>query len=249
MDDSDVNAIEDTLRKNDLSAGLALMISSPGGDGLSAERIVNLCRKYSGTGEYWSIVPGKAKSAATMVCLGSSKVMMGPTSELGPVDPQILQFASGSWQYYSAYYLLESYHDLFDNAIATKGHLEPFVQQLSNYDPRDVREWQASIELSTDIAVRSLASGMLKGVGSDEIRTKIAPLLTPQRTKTHGRPIYSKEAASLGLNIEVNEPHSLLWQHIYDLYQRSSHYVTTHVGKCIESKTQSYILNLGDEKP
>lgn len=74
----------------DLSKGLIIMINSPGGDGLAAERIINVCRSYSGTGEYQVIVPGKAKSAATMVCFGASAIYMSPTSELGPVDPQIV---------------------------------------------------------------------------------------------------------------------------------------------------------------
>ena len=60
------------------------MINSPGGSGLAAERMINVLRSYSGIGEYWAIVPAKAKSAATMVCLGASKILMGPASELGP---------------------------------------------------------------------------------------------------------------------------------------------------------------------
>lgn len=245
MDDADADMLEDVLQKSDLTAGLALMISSPGGDGLSAERIVNLCRKYSGTGEYWSIVPGKAKSAATMVCLGSSKIIMGPTSELGPIDPQIPQISSQTHQprYYSAYYLLESYRTLFDEATKTTGHLEPFLQQLSNYDTRDVRDWQASIDLSNDIAVRMLASGMLKGVDENAIKKKLSVFLTPERTKTHGRPIYSDEAVLCGLNVEIQEPHGVLWHNVYELYMRSSHFVTIHVAKCIESKNESFIMN------
>lgn len=244
MDDTDADMLEGVLQKSDLSAGLALMISSPGGDGLSAERIVNLCRKYSGTGEYWSIVPGKAKSAATMVCLGSSRIIMGPSSELGPIDPQVLQFNSQTHmaRYYSAYYLLESYRTLLNDASETKGHLEPFLQLLMNYDTRDVREWQALIDLSTDIAIRMLASGMLKSCSETEIKKKILVFLTPERTKTHGRPIYSDEAMSCCLNVTVEKIHSALWHNVYELYMRSSHYVMTHVAKCIESETESFII-------
>ncbi|GAH14065.1 unnamed protein product, partial [marine sediment metagenome] len=43
----------------DLSKGLALIINSPGGSGLAAERIINVCRSYSGTEEFWAIVPNK----------------------------------------------------------------------------------------------------------------------------------------------------------------------------------------------
>lgn len=60
IDDSDADMLEGVLRDLDLSGGLALFVSSPGGDGLASERIINLCRAYSGTGEYWAVVPGKA---------------------------------------------------------------------------------------------------------------------------------------------------------------------------------------------
>src|SRR5690349_935396 len=73
IQDDDADMLEGVLRSLDLTDGLALCISSPGGDGLAAERVVNLCREYSGTGEYWAIVPGKAKSAGTMICFGASK--------------------------------------------------------------------------------------------------------------------------------------------------------------------------------
>ena len=89
IEDTDADMLEGVLQQMDLTDGLALCISSPGGDSLAAERIINICRSYSKTGDYWTIVPGKAKSAATMVCFGAAKILMGPTSELGPIDPQI----------------------------------------------------------------------------------------------------------------------------------------------------------------
>ena len=53
IEGGDVDMIEGCLQTMDLSNGLAIMLSSPGGDGLAAERIVNICRQYSGTNEYW----------------------------------------------------------------------------------------------------------------------------------------------------------------------------------------------------
>jgi ClpP class serine protease len=89
IEDSDVDMLAGFLQMLDLSKGFALMINSPGGDGIAAERMINVAKNFSGTGEFVVIVPGKAKSAATMISLGASKIYMGPTSELGPIDPQI----------------------------------------------------------------------------------------------------------------------------------------------------------------
>jgi len=73
IEDDDADIIEGLIQKSNNSKGIALVINSPGGIGLSAERIINICRHYSGTGEYWAVVPNKAKSAATMICLGASQ--------------------------------------------------------------------------------------------------------------------------------------------------------------------------------
>jgi ClpP class serine protease len=72
IDNADCDMLQSVLQHIDLKKGLALMIDSPGGDGLAAEMIVNTCRAYSGTGDYWAIVPGSAKSAASVICMGAS---------------------------------------------------------------------------------------------------------------------------------------------------------------------------------
>ncbi|CAI8014650.1 Uncharacterized protein mlr3804 [Geodia barretti] len=143
LGDEDVEMVEGLLRTLNLSNGIAIVINSPGGSGLAAERMINLLRSYSGTGEYWAIVPGKAKSAATMVCLGASKILMGPASELGPVDPQ--QLVRG--KFVSVHHIIDSYHKLFRGAVKAKGNLEPYLQQLSNYDAREI----VSLETETRI--------------------------------------------------------------------------------------------------
>ncbi|MBO1224139.1 MAG: hypothetical protein JYX80_06900 [Candidatus Scalindua sediminis] len=78
IEDQDVDMLEGLLQKMDLSNGLAVVISSPGGSGLAAERIINICRSYSETNEFTVIVPNKAKSAATMVCFGAKEIIMSP---------------------------------------------------------------------------------------------------------------------------------------------------------------------------
>ena len=113
VDDSDADIIQSILSNIDLSNGLALLINSPGGDGMAAERIINICRSYSGTSEFWTIVAGKAKSAATMICMGSSKIMMAAPSELGPVDPQIIRVEDGEKKVFSAHSLVKVYDGLF----------------------------------------------------------------------------------------------------------------------------------------
>ena len=125
---------------------------------------------YSGTGEFWAIVPGKAKSAATIVCFGASKITMGPTSELGPVDPQL----NKSQNVFSVYNLVASYEDLFRRAVEdVRGDMQPYLQQLEHYDEREIAEMRAAIELSKDIAARLLGSGMMSNKSGKVITNKI----------------------------------------------------------------------------
>ena len=51
---------------------LDLMIHSPGGSGVTAEKIVEMCRNYTKK-EFRVIVPNMAKSAATIISLGADK--------------------------------------------------------------------------------------------------------------------------------------------------------------------------------
>jgi ClpP class serine protease len=245
LDDADADMLEGVVQKTDLSKGLVLMISSPGGDGLAAERMINICRSYSGTGEFIALVAGKAKSAATMVCFGGSRIIMGPTSELGPVDPQLTVRENGRLKRFSVYNVIQSYESLFDRATKTKGNLQPFLLQLQNYDEREIRELRSEVSLSVDIAVRSLASGMMQGESEKQIAKKIRRFLTPETTKTHGRPIYRNEARACGLNIDDISPRVLAVAS--ELHIRGNHFVTGHAAKCIESKEHSFVANVQTE--
>lgn len=243
IEDNDAEMIEGLLQVCDLSKGFALVISSPGGLGLAAERIINVCRAYSGTGEYTAIVPAKAKSAATMICLGASKIIMGKTSELGTVDPQVAIKENGVNKRFSAYTLVKSYETLFKQAVKEKGgNLQPYLQQLSNYDSREIAELRTQLELSDDIAVRALKTCMLTNLSHDEIKKKIGIFLIPEkRAKVHGRPIYSDAAINCGLNIELKDINDNSWHLLYELYIRLNNYVSINKNtKVMECKDKSF---------
>jgi ATP-dependent protease ClpP protease subunit len=240
IEDSDAQMIEGILQKLDLSNGLALLINSPGGIGISAERIINICKSYSASGEFIALVPGKAKSAATMICMGASKIYMSKTSELGPIDPQIQINKENKLINIALCNLVSSYKELFVNANTTQGNIEPYLQQLSNYDAREIKEFESAIELAEDVAVRALSAGMLNGKSKDEIREKIKIFLTPEETKSHGRSIFYEEAKKCGLNIDIMDLRSNIWKYAYELLVRTDNFVSTKVSKCIESKEYGF---------
>jgi len=240
--DEDIDIFAGLLQMLDLSNGLALMMSSPGGSGLAAERLINTCKSFSKTNEYIAIVPGKAKSAATMICFGASKILMGPTSELGPVDPQVVIKDDEVYKLVSAYNIVKSFETLFNGAIQEKGNLEPYLQQLQRYDSSIVEDHKSAIELSKDISVRALNAGMMSDLTEDEIREKIQIFLDPEDTKTHGRPLFQDMAKECGLNIEGIDPTTEFWCNIYELYFRTNSYVSREVAKCIETNEYIFVV-------
>ena len=100
--------------------------------------------------------------------------------------------------------------------------------------------------MSEDIAIRSLASGMMKNMSEKDIKKKIEIFLTPKRTKTHGRPIYSEEAKDCGLKIETKDVKDKFWELVYELYIRTNNFVSvsTKAAKCIESKNHSFVAGV-----
>lgn len=245
IDDQDADILEETLR-NTLTTGdrLILLLNSPGGDALAAERIVNVCNEFS-NGSFSVIVPKMAKSAATMVCLGATEIGMSQNSELGPIDPQILIPGEQGQQprYLAAHEIRDSFERLMQQAIEGAGRIEPLLQQLSRYDARDMEWIKSQQELSKSIAIKLLKSGALGSTVDEDIETRIRPFLDPTFTKSHGRPIYHDVAKRCGLNIKLYPLRGAFWGTVWELYVRLRHVVTDPsrgISKIVESSRETY---------
>lgn len=66
---------------------LNLILDSTGGYSDDAYKIADIFHEFCN--DLTVIIPRKAKSAATLLSLCASKILMGPLSELGPCDPMI----------------------------------------------------------------------------------------------------------------------------------------------------------------
>lgn len=244
IEDNDADMIEELLNNSNMNGReLILLLNSPGGDALAAERIVNICRTYSKNG-FTVIIPKQAKSAATMICFGAKKICMSKTSELGPIDPQIVLYDERGRpaSYKAAHEIIDSYNDLIEKANRTTGRIEPFLQQLARFDARDIRSIRSAIQLSENIAVTVLKSGMLKDVAPRNIKSRIKPFLDPRRTKVHGRPIYHDIAKKCGLDVEICSNDSEMWRTVWQIYVRLNYVASNMAAKVIESIDDSYYV-------
>lgn len=242
IDDDDAVILQEVLQNTRIQdQGLVLILNSLGGLGLAAERIINVCKSYS-HGKFHVLIPNQAKSAASMICLGSSEIMMSKTSELGPIDPQI-QLGNEN-KIFSAHSIVLSYEKLFNEAVRANPnlHLEPYLQQLNRYDAREIEEFRRFIELSESIVIKFLKNDMLKGQSEETIKEKIKPFLSPLTSKSHGRPLFIDDARECGLNIKEIDLASPLWKNIWELYIRSDHILKGKAWKIVESCCENYVV-------
>jgi len=240
ISDIDAEMIENILSAEHSGGKVALVLNSMGGSGLAAERIVNVCRAYS-NGQFEVIVPHSAKSAATMICFGASRIQMSCTAELGPVDPQVKYINDmGKKLWISAAEYVRSYENLMNSATSGKAkRLETLIQQLSRYDARHIEQLKSAQVLSESISVKSLKSGMMSRLSEDKIREKIEPFLIQAQTISHGRMISMNEAKKCGLKVQEIKLQSVLWHQLWELYVRASWVVLTRSLKILESNSTS----------
>ncbi len=233
--DSDVNMLEEALLGSNIRENLLLIIDSHGGSGLAAERIIRVCQKYS-KGSFDVLVPYIAKSAATLICFGAKKIWLGETSELGPIDPQC-QIGD---LYISAYNYVKSYEGLMRKASTTKGRVEPYLQQLAEYNDALIVDLKQETKLSEEMAIQCLKSGMMKKFTKAQIRRKIKKFTDPSQTLQHGRPIFYEDAKKCGLLVGLVRISDPIWDTIWELHLRYQHILSSQCAKVIETRDIQY---------
>lgn len=211
-----------------------LLIHSPGGDGNTAEKIVDMCRSnLKRNGEFRIIVPNKAKSAATLIAMGSDKIQMGYTSEIGPIDAQIPVNVSGIVHFISAQSFIDAKTELIKNtheAIANKKAYQGYLQLLTTIDVSFVKECERAMEFARNVVSKWLTKYMLKRKVKSkkwaDLPSKIASKLSSASTYlSHGRMINFKDINSdpelKHLKVEYLKQEDGLWQIIWEIYVRS----------------------------
>ncbi|MHB8075180.1 SDH family Clp fold serine proteinase [Desulfosporosinus fructosivorans] len=190
-----------------------LILHSYGGAVDTPYKVVTLIREFCE--EFSVIVPFVAKSAASMLVLGADEVVMGPISELGPIDPlvkhpvykDILVPVQAVWHCLD--YLQRSIINSSDPEI-TSFMVTPLLDKL---DPWLIGDYEKTIKASQQYAETLLTRYMLK----DDLGR--VPNVTRTLTEgyfSHGYPIGWREAKDLGL--KVTEAHGELWDVIWKLY-------------------------------
>lgn len=131
---------------------MLLMINSPGGLPEVTEKIIELIRsKYK---EFKVVIPNYAKSAATLLSFASDEIIMSDTSELGPIDHQMVKqdLKSGAVQVLPAHTYINSYNEIVKR-INERGKLLPAdIPILNNIDIAFIERCKKAVEYSETLA-------------------------------------------------------------------------------------------------
>jgi hypothetical protein len=173
--------------------------------------------RFSGNITY--IVPRFAKSAATLLVSGGNKIIMGETSELGPLDPQIPQ---SDGNYISAK-AAKATLDLIKNQLKDKQNgLEAATILANRINPLVLGQYDSAIKIAQEYQKELLSLRMLKGKSQREI-SKIVAKFAEGYTH-HSRVIGCNEAANIlgEENVEIMDSSQREWELIWAFYQNQN---------------------------
>jgi Serine dehydrogenase proteinase len=165
-----------------------LLIETAGGATDAAEALVSMLRSLKS--RFRVIVPNRAKSNGTLICLAAYQIVMGITSELGPIEPAVSGIPSNIL-------VLQEY--------ATRAFS---LHKLGTF----------ALDQTRKLAEQLLLTGMLDGKTQAEVSKIVDQLCSRKFYPSHGSVINHEEAGKLGFNVEYLDAGSTLWDKFWLLY-------------------------------
>jgi len=198
-------------------------------------KIVNLIREYC---DYFSvIIPFVAKSAATMIAIGADEIVMGPTSELGPIDPLVKHpIYEDMWIPVQSIRMciefMEERITKSEDPNLMASLLYPIADKL---DPWIIGDYEKLIKASYQYAEALLEKNMFK---NNKEKARLVTRTMTEKYFSHGYCINRHEAKEeLGLNVVQAEGN--LWEIIWALYLAYDDYM--------QEKDYSYIMEITND--
>ena len=228
-----ITLFEETLYDADPQEDLHLMLGTPGGDGETALRLArqaqSRCKKLT------VIVPEQAKSAGTLFVLGADCIYMGPTSDLGPVDPQ-LRLPDGSVA--AARAIIAAVDEAEERVQKYAETYTVHVSLLSDITALMVQQARDAIARTGDLLKEVLAcvSERRKQDVDDLFERLEEPLI--KAPQSHGAVISTHDAIGFGLPVEEADPASSRWRQIWRMWAK---YRMLNDLRIYEGRTASWV--------
>lgn len=165
-----------------------ILLETNGGATDATEALVSLIQNT--ISDFRVIVANGAKSNGTLLALAAKSIVMGATSELGPIEPLVQNIPCSI--------LIQD---------QTKQQNFP-LYMFGTY----------ALQQTKTLANKLLTDGMMSGRDSTTISTTVEALASRDKFFSHGSVIDHKEATTLGLSVEYLPPDDELWQRVWLLY-------------------------------
>ncbi len=194
-----------------------LFILSPGGFSDPAFKIARLCQDYTQDGGRFSVlIPYYAKSAATILALGADEIIMGPSSELGPIDPQIqIMDKDGRKKMVPLLALRDALKFIKDELKENPSLTGMYWPQMESIDVMSLGHYNREIESAKQYAIQLLQTRMFKEEASKAESTaeKLVDFY-----KNHRYVIDRKEAKEK-LELKIIDAKPDEWEAIWQLHK------------------------------
>lgn len=214
----DVVFLVDLLHNAKRGEGLDLLLHTGGGDMDAAEKLISMVRNFVGTAELRVVIPDFAKSAGTLMALAADFVVMSDSSELGPIDPQIvLNDGNGNHMSTPIQSYLDAYHQHAASLVKNPNDIAAQIM-LQKLDPARLKVFEAARIRARVLAEDQLKLGMFRAPKSGNFTQIAANLLDTTKWLSHGQMIGYQEAKDIGLTVEYLDPENELWKDYWQLY-------------------------------
>lgn len=163
-------------------------------------------------------MPDQAKSAATILALGAHHIMMGPTSDLGPVDPQFRVGPTGAL--YAGRDIIAAVESAQLAITASPESYPLHAALLSDVTALLVQSARMAIARTPDLVMDALRSNPDRAKADAEqiLAALKEPLIDTPRD--HSAVLGADDAANLGLPILKLDPRCEQWQRVWRLYAK-----------------------------
>lgn len=213
---TNMTILEELLVDCDPEKDLHLLLSSPGGDGETALRMVRSmqtrCRELT------VLVPEMAKSAATILCLGANRIVMGPGGDLGPIDPQMVYTdETGRQTMSSAKDIVAAVEEAEARTTQNPNAYPLFSSLLADVNMVMLEQARSALDRSESLMREALSAAGRSGDEVDYLAGELKPLLI-DAPRSHSAVVSVDHAAKVGLPATAANCNDEAWQLVWELW-------------------------------
>lgn len=219
----DVLGFVDLLHHLPVGADIDLILHTGGGDIDVTEKLANmLWAKIGQSGTLRVIVPDFAKSAGTLLALAADVIVMSDSSELGPIDPQLVRRSpDGELTVTGVQHHLDAY-ERYKSACRQDPEDRGAASMLAKFVPAEIQAFESVMARARQLSDKHLKEGMFRRGDPGAYTAITNALLDTKRWLTHSQVIGPREAQEVGLNVDYrasDDPEWRSWWRLHCLHR------------------------------